>query len=36
MQGVSGIEGIFRCTMEVCMSLLRQNKDTLLSVLEVI
>jgi len=32
--GVCGIEGTYRKTMEVCMKLLRSNKDTLLSILE--
>ncbi len=32
--GVTGVEGTFRRTLEVCMSLLRDNKDTLMSVLE--
>lgn len=32
--GVTGIEGVFRNTMEMTMGLLRSNKDTLLSVLE--
>jgi serine/threonine-protein kinase ATR len=32
--GLTGFEGSFRRTMEVCMSLLRQNKDTLLGILE--
>lgn len=32
--GVTGVEGTFRRTMEVTMSVLRENKDTLLSVLE--
>ena len=34
LKGLTGIEGVFRRTMEVCMSLLRENKDTLLGVLE--
>ena len=34
LKGLTGIEGAFRRTMEVCMSLLRENKDTLLGVLE--
>jgi serine/threonine-protein kinase ATR len=32
--GVCGIEGTFRKTLEVCLKLLRGNKDTLLSILE--
>lgn len=32
--GVFGYEGIYRRTMEVCLSLLRNNKDTLIGVLE--
>jgi serine/threonine-protein kinase ATR len=32
--GLTGVEGVFRRTMEVSMSLLRENKETLLSVLE--
>jgi serine/threonine-protein kinase ATR len=32
--GLTGVEGTFRSTMEVCMRLLRDNKETLLSVLE--
>jgi serine/threonine-protein kinase ATR len=32
--GLTGVEGTFRRTMEVTMGLLRDNKDTLLSVLE--
>jgi serine/threonine-protein kinase ATR len=32
--GLTGVEGSFRRTMEVCMNLLRQNKDTLLGILE--
>eukprot|EP01034_Spumella_vulgaris_P021660 gene21660-27701_t len=32
--GVAGVEGTFRRTLEVAMSLLRANKDTLMSVLE--
>ena len=32
--GVTGFEGCFRCTMECCLTLLKQHKDTLLSVLE--
>ena len=32
--GVTGYEGAFRCTMECCLSLLKQHRDTLLSVLE--
>lgn len=32
--GPNGVEGTFRRTMEVTMSLLRDNRDTLMSVLE--
>lgn len=32
--GLTGHEGTFRRTMEVCIGLLRENKDTLLSILE--
>ena len=32
--GPTGVEGAFRKTLEVCMTVLRQNRDTLLSVLE--
>ena len=32
--GLTGVEGTFRQTMEVCFYLLRDNKETLLSVLE--
>ncbi len=32
--GVAGVEGAFRRTLEVCMAVLRDNKDTLMSVLE--
>ena len=32
--GATGVEGTFRRTMEVCLSVLRDNKETLLGVLE--
>lgn len=32
--GPSGVEGTYRRTLEVTMGLLRENKETLLSVLE--
>ena len=32
--GVTGIEGLYRCSMESCLSLMRSNKDTLLSIIE--
>jgi serine/threonine-protein kinase ATR len=32
--GLAGVEGTFRRTMEVTMKLMRDNKDTLLSILE--
>jgi serine/threonine-protein kinase ATR len=32
--GITGYEGIFRCTLEVCLGILRANKDTLIGVLE--
>ena len=34
LQGLTGTEGTFRRTMEVSISLLRDNKDTLMGVLE--
>ena len=32
--GLTGVEGVFRNTMSICMGILRSHKDTLLSVIE--
>lgn len=32
--GVTGVEGVYRRTMEVCLNTLRRNSDSLLSILE--